>query len=48
MQLSPPDLLLQPDISNIGALEFYKAEEAVQAGYDTAETELPAIKALLS
>jgi len=47
MQLSPPDILLQPDISNIGALEFYKAEDAVQAGYDIAETELPAIKALL-
>ncbi len=46
MQLSPPDLLLQPDIGGIGALEFYKAEEAILVGCETAELALPSIRAL--
>lgn len=48
MRLSPPDILLQPDISRIGALEFYKAEEAILAGCQAAESALPSIRALCS
>lgn len=48
LQLSPPDLLLQPDISNIGSLEFYKAEAAIEAGKAVAESQLDEINALYS
>jgi NTE family protein len=33
---SPPDLLLTPDVHDIGVLEFYRAEEAVEAGRQVA------------
>jgi len=48
MQISPPDLLLKPDISEIGSLEFYRAKDAIDAGREAAEAELPAIRQLYS
>jgi NTE family protein len=45
---SPPDLLLVPDVHDIGTLEFYRAEEAVEAGRAAAREKLPAIEKLLS
>jgi len=48
MRISPPDLLLKPDISEIGNLEFYRAEDAITAGREAAEAELPAIRQLYS
>jgi len=48
MRISPPDLLLKPDISEIGSLEFYRAEDAITAGREIAEAELPAIRQLYS
>jgi len=48
MRISPPDLLLKPDVSEIGSLEFYRAEDAITAGREIAEAELPAIKQLYS
>jgi len=48
MRISPPDLLLKPDISEIGNLEFYRAKDAITAGREAAEAELPAIRQLYS
>jgi NTE family protein len=46
MQLSPPDLLLKPDVSTIGSLEFYRAEDTIMAGREAAEAGLEAIHQL--
>jgi NTE family protein len=43
MHILPPDLLLKPDISEIGALEFYRAEDAITAGRVAAEAQLETI-----
>jgi len=48
MQIAPPDLLLKPDVSEIGSLEFYRAKDAITAGCEAAETALPAIRQLYS
>jgi NTE family protein len=44
---SPPDLVLAPDVSNIGILEFYRAGEAIAAGRQAAQEALPALQQLL-
>jgi len=46
MRISPPDMLLKPDTSEIGSLEFYRAKEAITAGREAAEAKLPAIRKL--
>lgn len=46
--VSPPDLMLTPDVGRIGPLEFYRAREAIQAGYSEARARLPEIRALLT
>ncbi len=46
--VSPPDLMLMPDVRRIGPLEFYRAREAIQAGYSEARARLPEIRALLA
>ncbi|MDQ6957947.1 MAG: patatin-like phospholipase family protein [Mariprofundaceae bacterium] len=43
MHISPPDLLLKPDISEIGSLEFYRAEDAILAGKAAVEAQLETI-----
>ncbi len=48
MQISPPDLLLKPDISEIGSLEFYRAEDAILVGAAAVEAQLNAILQLHS
>jgi len=45
---SPPDLLVVPDVHDIGLLEFYRAEEAVEAGRAAALARLPEIERLLA
>lgn len=45
---SPPDLLLVPDVRDIGILEFYRAEEALEAGRAAAREKLPEIEGLLA
>lgn len=45
---SPPDLLLVPDVHDIGILEFYRAEEALEAGRAAAREKLPEIEKLLA
>lgn len=44
---SPPDLVLAPDVGNIGLLEFYRAGEAIAAGRQAALESLPALQRLL-
>lgn len=46
--VSPPDLMLMPDVHRIRPLEFYRAREAIQAGYSEARARLPEIRALLA
>ncbi len=40
----PPDVLLQPRLSHIGLLEFYRATEAIQAGSQSVEKNLSEIQ----
>ncbi len=43
---SPPDLMLAPDVSRIGSLEFYRGKEAIAAGRAAAREKLMEIKNL--
>lgn len=47
-RLMPPDLLLQPEVHNIGMLEFYRGREAVTAGYRAALEHIESIRELAS
>ncbi len=44
---SPPDLLIEPEVGNIGVLEFYRGREAIAAGRAAAREKLEEIKGLL-
>ena len=44
----PPDLMLEPDVSRIGPLEFYRGKEAVAAGAAAVRARLAEIEALLA
>jgi NTE family protein len=46
--LEPPDLMLVPDVRDIGTLEFYRAQEAIEAGRAEAEAKLPELLRLVS
>jgi len=46
-RLSPPDVMMRPDVSGIGMLEFYRASEAVAAGHAAVRRSLPEIHAAL-
>ncbi|MEK6747999.1 MAG: patatin-like phospholipase family protein [Pseudomonadota bacterium] len=45
--LKPPDLMLTPDVSDIGPLEFYRANDAIAVGRRAAEENLPEILKLI-
>jgi len=45
---SPPDVLLVPDVSDVGMLEFYRAGEAIEAGRAAARERIDEIAALVS
>jgi len=47
-RLSPPDLMIQPEVSDIGMLEFYRAEDAMAAGRQAAEKQLEPLRQLLA
>ena len=36
LKLEPPDILIQPDLSQVGFMEFHRATEAMEAGYRAA------------
>jgi NTE family protein len=44
---SPPDLLLEPEVGDIGALEFYRGYEAIAAGRAAARKKMAEIRSLL-
>jgi NTE family protein len=44
--LTPPDLVLAPEVADIGVLEFYRAKEAIAAGRRAAEEQLAQLKRL--
>jgi NTE family protein len=44
---SPPDLLLEPDVGDIGVLEFYRGYEAIAAGRAAARKKMAEIRGLL-
>jgi NTE family protein len=44
---SPPDLLLVPDVHDIGMLEFHRAEEAIEAGRKAARERVGEIEGLV-
>jgi len=46
-QISPPDLMLRPDVRHIGMLEFQRGKEAIALGRNAAEESISAIHALL-
>ncbi|MDH4274198.1 MAG: patatin-like phospholipase family protein, partial [Gammaproteobacteria bacterium] len=41
--INPPDLMLTPNVSDIGPLEFYRAKDAIAVGRQAAEELLPEI-----
>lgn len=45
LRTEKPDLLIQPEVGNLGTLDFQLAEEGIQAGYDAAQA---ALKTLVS
>ncbi|MCB0343907.1 MAG: patatin-like phospholipase family protein [Bdellovibrionales bacterium] len=44
----PPDVLLQPEVANIGLLDFHRGVEGIKAGRECAERMLPEIKKVLA
>jgi len=44
LKLDPPDLLIQPDVQEISTMEFHRAADAIQAGYDAARKALDTIR----
>lgn len=47
MALNPPDLVLTPEVGNIGLVEFYRAKDAIAAGRRAAEKGLPKLHQIL-
>jgi len=46
--VQPPDLMLVPDVRDIGTLEFFRAKEAIEAGRAEAEAKLEELLRLAS
>jgi NTE family protein len=46
--VQPPDLMLVPDVRDVGTLEFYRAKEAIEAGRAEAEAKLEELSRLAS
>ncbi len=47
IQLSSPEIVITPNVSEIGILDFHKSKEGIEAGYEAAKEKLPEIKKLL-
>ena len=47
LKILKADITINPDVSHIGAFEFYKAEEAIKEGYRAAQEYMPEIEQLL-
>lgn len=46
-RLAPPDVMIRPEVSGIGLLEFYRAEEALEAGRKATEQAIHKIRSAL-
>jgi NTE family protein len=44
----PPALLLRPEVGRIGPLEFYRADECIEAGAASVQAALPALREVLA
>lgn len=44
----PPDLIITPDLSHVGLLEFFRAEESIAEGRASFERQLPEIRRVLA
>ncbi len=44
----PPDIVITPDLVDIGLLEFFRAEEAIAEGRASVERQLPEIRRILA
>lgn len=47
LKILKADIIINPDVSHIEAFEFYKGEEAIQAGYEAATNILPKLQRLI-
>lgn len=47
LKIHPPDLLIRPPVTDIGTLEFDRADEAIAAGYEVARAVIPDLKTIL-
>jgi len=47
LKIHPADLLIRPDVSAIGTLEFDRADEAIAAGYEAMHAAMPQLQAAL-
>ncbi|MBV1930662.1 MAG: hypothetical protein KUG71_03015, partial [Porticoccaceae bacterium] len=44
----PPDIVITPDLVDIGLLEFFRADEAIAEGRASVERQLPEIRRVLT
>lgn len=47
LEQSPPDILIQPDLSHFGIFDFHQADAIIQTGYRQARAQIPQLKELL-
>lgn len=47
VQLGNPEIVITPDVTEIGVLDFHKSKEGIEVGYKAAKEKLPEIKKLL-
>lgn len=47
IQLGNPEIVITPDVTEIGVLDFHKSKEGIEAGYKATKEKLPEIKKLL-
>ncbi len=47
VQLGNPEIVITPDVTEIGVLDFHKSKEGIEAGYKATKEKFPEIKKLL-
>ncbi|NJL98776.1 MAG: patatin family protein [Synechococcaceae cyanobacterium SM2_3_2] len=47
LEQSPPDLLIQPDLSNFGIFDFDQADAIIKAGYRQTQAQIPQLRDLI-
>jgi len=47
IQIASPEVVITPDVENIGVLDFHKSREGIEAGYEATKKMFPKIKKLL-